>query len=131
MVSQSQKKQTLCPKHFLYRVLAQVLPVSLIVNGNSASPMPANETHISQKEGIYAHHSYQFLCSICLDVFTDPVSTPCGHNFCKNCISQHWDISEKCQCPVCKKVFETRPELHINTFISEMVSHPCFFSVLS
>uniref|UniRef100_A0A668S588 B box-type domain-containing protein n=1 Tax=Oreochromis aureus TaxID=47969 RepID=A0A668S588_OREAU len=26
----------------------------------------------------------RFLCSICWDVFTDPVSTPCGHNFCKN-----------------------------------------------
>uniref|UniRef100_A0AAZ1XKS5 RING-type domain-containing protein n=1 Tax=Oreochromis aureus TaxID=47969 RepID=A0AAZ1XKS5_OREAU len=64
----------------------------------------------------------QFLCSICLDVFTDPVSTPCGHNFCKNCISHHWDISYRCQCPLCKKVFETTPELHINTFISEMVS---------
>uniref|UniRef100_A0A3P9C1B1 Uncharacterized protein n=1 Tax=Maylandia zebra TaxID=106582 RepID=A0A3P9C1B1_9CICH len=64
----------------------------------------------------------QFLCSICLNVFTDPVSTPCGHNFCKNCISQHWDISDRCQCPVCKKVFQTRPELHINTFVSEMVS---------
>ncbi|KAL3999802.1 NADH dehydrogenase (ubiquinone) 1 beta subcomplex subunit 10 [Sarotherodon galilaeus] len=64
----------------------------------------------------------QFLCSICLDVFTDPVSTPCGHNFCKNCISQHWDISERCHCPMCKKMFFTRPELHINTFISEMVS---------
>uniref|UniRef100_A0A3P9C0P3 Zinc finger protein RFP-like n=1 Tax=Maylandia zebra TaxID=106582 RepID=A0A3P9C0P3_9CICH len=64
----------------------------------------------------------QSLCSICLNVFTDPVSTPCGHNFCNICISQHWDISERCQCPVCKKAFEVRPELHINTFISEMVS---------
>ncbi|CAI5638657.1 unnamed protein product [Oreochromis niloticus] len=64
----------------------------------------------------------QFLCSICLDVFNDPVSTPCGHNFCKNCISQHWDINERCQCPMCKKVFEVRPELHVNTFISDMVS---------
>ncbi|XP_063327008.1 E3 ubiquitin-protein ligase TRIM21-like [Pelmatolapia mariae] len=64
----------------------------------------------------------QFLCSICLEVFIDPVSTPCGHNFCKNCISQHWDISDRCQCPMCKKVFETRPELHINTFISDVVS---------
>uniref|UniRef100_A0A3P8P7U2 Uncharacterized protein n=1 Tax=Astatotilapia calliptera TaxID=8154 RepID=A0A3P8P7U2_ASTCA len=63
----------------------------------------------------------QFLCSICLDVFTDPVSTPCGHNFCKTCISQHWDMSQSCQCPMCKETFYTRPQLKINTFISEMV----------
>ncbi|XP_071395903.1 E3 ubiquitin-protein ligase TRIM39-like isoform X2 [Centroberyx affinis] len=65
----------------------------------------------------------QFLCSICLDVFTDPVSTPCGHNFCKNCITQHWDISVQCQCPMCNKLFDRRPELHVNTFISEMAAH--------
>ncbi|XP_038129640.1 E3 ubiquitin-protein ligase TRIM21-like [Cyprinodon tularosa] len=62
-----------------------------------------------------------FLCSICLDVFTDPVSTPCGHNFCKACITQHWDGNEKCQCPFCNKLFKTRPEVEINTFIKEMV----------
>ncbi|XP_029289222.1 E3 ubiquitin-protein ligase TRIM39-like [Cottoperca gobio] len=63
----------------------------------------------------------QFLCSICLDVFTDPVSTPCGHNFCKNCINAHWNTNDQCLCPMCKKVFNTRPELHVNTFICEMV----------
>ncbi|XP_070769470.1 E3 ubiquitin-protein ligase TRIM39-like isoform X4 [Enoplosus armatus] len=64
----------------------------------------------------------QFLCSICLDVFTDPVSTPCGHNFCKNCITVHWDTNDQYLCPMCKKRFNTRPELHVNTFISEMVA---------
>ncbi|XP_073328650.1 E3 ubiquitin-protein ligase TRIM21-like [Pagrus major] len=64
----------------------------------------------------------QFLCSICLDVFTDPVATSCGHNFCKTCITQHWDKNDKCQCPNCKEVFNTRPELKVNTFISEMAA---------
>ncbi|XP_054476047.1 E3 ubiquitin-protein ligase TRIM21-like [Anoplopoma fimbria] len=64
----------------------------------------------------------QFLCSICLDVFTDPVTIPCGHNFCKTCITQHWDVNVQCQCPNCNKVFNTRPDLQINTFISEMAA---------
>ncbi|XP_037623871.1 zinc finger protein RFP-like [Sebastes umbrosus] len=64
----------------------------------------------------------QFLCSICLDVFTDPVSTPCGHNFCKTCITKHWDIKVPFQCPNCKELFYTRPELRVNTFISEMAA---------
>ncbi|KAI3371557.1 hypothetical protein L3Q82_023592, partial [Scortum barcoo] len=64
----------------------------------------------------------QFLCSICQDVFTHPVSTPCGHNFCKTCITKHWNINVLCQCPNCKEVFYTRPELEVNTFISEMAA---------
>ncbi|KAM9334598.1 uncharacterized protein ABDE67_021147 [Symphorus nematophorus] len=64
----------------------------------------------------------QFLCSICLDVFTHPVTIPCGHNFCKNCITEHWDINVQCQCPLCKKVFVRRPELHVNTFITELAA---------
>ncbi|XP_056266044.1 uncharacterized protein LOC130190581 [Pseudoliparis swirei] len=64
----------------------------------------------------------QFLCSVCLDVFTDPVTTPCGHNFCKKCINDYWSTNNQNMCPLCKKVFFSRPELHVNTFISEMVS---------
>ncbi|XP_053192406.1 E3 ubiquitin-protein ligase TRIM39-like isoform X2 [Scomber japonicus] len=64
----------------------------------------------------------QFLCSICLDVFTDPVSTPCGHNFCKNCINEHWNSDDQYLCPLCKEMFNTRPDLRVNTLLSEMVS---------
>ncbi|XP_035620633.1 zinc finger protein RFP-like [Oncorhynchus keta] len=64
----------------------------------------------------------QFLCSICLDVFTEPVSIQCGHNFCMACIGKYWDTSDLCQCPMCKKTFDTRPDLFINTLISEMAA---------
>ncbi|XP_031157023.1 E3 ubiquitin-protein ligase TRIM39-like [Sander lucioperca] len=64
----------------------------------------------------------QFLCSICLDVFTDPVAIPCGHNFCKNCITEHWNTNDQHLCLMCKEGFTTRPDLRVNTFISEMVA---------
>ncbi|XP_031721710.1 zinc finger protein RFP-like [Anarrhichthys ocellatus] len=64
----------------------------------------------------------KFLCSICLDVFTKPVTTPCGHNFCSACIHTYWDGSDTCQCPLCKRVFPQRPELQVNTFVSELAA---------
>ncbi|KAF3705147.1 Zinc finger protein RFP [Channa argus] len=64
----------------------------------------------------------RFLCSVCLDVFTEPVSTPCGHNFCSSCIRKYWDGSDICQCPLCKRTFSPRPELHVNTIISELTA---------
>ncbi|XP_030014160.1 E3 ubiquitin-protein ligase TRIM39-like [Sphaeramia orbicularis] len=64
----------------------------------------------------------QFRCSICLDVFTDPVAISCGHNFCKSCITEHWRVNVPYQCPMCKEEFNTKPLLKINTFISEMVA---------
>ncbi|XP_053537693.1 E3 ubiquitin-protein ligase TRIM39 isoform X2 [Ictalurus punctatus] len=64
----------------------------------------------------------QLQCSICLDVFTDPVSTPCGHNFCMICLKEFWDSSSHCQCPVCKEEFPKRPELRVNTFISGLAA---------
>ncbi|KAM4728558.1 E3 ubiquitin-protein ligase TRIM21-like [Anableps anableps] len=64
----------------------------------------------------------QFLCSICLDLFTDPVSTPCGHNFCKTCITQHWNVNVPHKCPLCNEQFTSRPQLRVNTFIKEMVA---------
>uniref|UniRef100_A0A8C6WGP2 Uncharacterized protein n=1 Tax=Neogobius melanostomus TaxID=47308 RepID=A0A8C6WGP2_9GOBI len=63
----------------------------------------------------------QFLCSICLEVFSAPVITPCGHSFCRACINQHWDNSDHCNCPVCKQAFNTKPKLKVNIVLAEMV----------
>ncbi|XP_067282634.1 E3 ubiquitin-protein ligase TRIM39-like [Pseudorasbora parva] len=60
-------------------------------------------------------------CSICLDVFTNPVTTSCGHNFCKTCLNKCWDNSQTCSCPYCKEKFEHRPDLKINTTLRELV----------
>uniref|UniRef100_A0A8C5BY23 E3 ubiquitin-protein ligase TRIM39-like n=1 Tax=Gadus morhua TaxID=8049 RepID=A0A8C5BY23_GADMO len=62
-----------------------------------------------------------FSCSICLDVFNSPVTTACGHNFCRTCITKLWDEQVKYKCPLCNKLFDTRPDLQINTLLSEMV----------
>nr|XP_055030801.1 E3 ubiquitin-protein ligase TRIM39-like [Misgurnus anguillicaudatus] len=64
--------------------------------------------------------SEELQCCICLDVLSDPVSTPCGHNFCRICLKQYWDNSQIYSCPYCKKTFSKRPELNINTALRQL-----------
>ncbi|XP_038854781.1 E3 ubiquitin-protein ligase TRIM39-like [Salvelinus namaycush] len=63
----------------------------------------------------------QFLCSICLDVFTEPVTTSCGHNFCMACITKYWDSKDLCKCPLCQEKFSRRPKLRVNTTFRKVV----------
>uniref|UniRef100_UPI0037E6FF9D E3 ubiquitin-protein ligase TRIM21-like n=1 Tax=Semicossyphus pulcher TaxID=241346 RepID=UPI0037E6FF9D len=59
-----------------------------------------------------------FLCAICLDVFTKPVAIPCGHTFCRDCITGHWETRKPLfQCPLCKKEYSAMPELCVNTVL--------------
>uniref|UniRef100_A0A8C5BAB7 E3 ubiquitin-protein ligase TRIM39-like n=1 Tax=Gadus morhua TaxID=8049 RepID=A0A8C5BAB7_GADMO len=63
-----------------------------------------------------------FSCSICLDVFNSPVTTACGHNFCRTCVTKFWDEQVRYKCPACNKLFNTRPDLQVNTFLSELLA---------
>ncbi|XP_028672651.2 tripartite motif-containing protein 16-like [Erpetoichthys calabaricus] len=63
----------------------------------------------------------EFICSVCLELLKDPVSIPCGHNFCMQCISECWDQMGICSCPHCRETFNPRPALRKNTLLAEVV----------
>ncbi|XP_040295525.1 E3 ubiquitin/ISG15 ligase TRIM25-like [Bufo bufo] len=53
-------------------------------------------------------------CSICLSLYTDPVSLRCGHNFCRFCIMTVLDAQEAAgvySCPDCREEYLERPAL--------------------
>ncbi|XP_056607961.1 TNF receptor-associated factor 5 isoform X2 [Triplophysa dalaica] len=60
-------------------------------------------------------------CSVCLDVFNDPVTTPCGHNFCKTCLTACWVQSQDYRCPYCKGTFIQSPDLKFNVTLKAIV----------
>ncbi|XP_039609006.1 tripartite motif-containing protein 16-like [Polypterus senegalus] len=63
----------------------------------------------------------EFICTVCSDTMTDPVTIPCGHNFCLNCLLDCWDQNQEFSCPQCRHTFTTRPALRSNTLLSEVV----------
>uniref|UniRef100_A0AAZ1Y208 NACHT domain-containing protein n=1 Tax=Oreochromis aureus TaxID=47969 RepID=A0AAZ1Y208_OREAU len=53
-------------------------------------------------------------CALCQDVLKDPVSTSCGHWFCRQCISSYWDQSDSSgdsSCPQCGERSRSRAGL--------------------
>ncbi|XP_073488474.1 E3 ubiquitin/ISG15 ligase TRIM25-like [Aquarana catesbeiana] len=63
-------------------------------------------------------------CSICLNIYTDPVNLRCGHNFCRVCIDGVLDTQEGSggySCPQCRKRSRSRPILQRNITLCNIV----------
>ncbi|XP_027871994.1 E3 ubiquitin-protein ligase TRIM7 [Xiphophorus couchianus] len=64
-------------------------------------------------------------CPICLQLYNDPVVLPCGHNFCRACISKSADPTysdkEPLRCPECRETYDGVDTLQKNVKLSNIV----------
>ncbi|XP_026124435.1 E3 ubiquitin-protein ligase TRIM21-like isoform X1 [Carassius auratus] len=69
--------------------------------------LPVNTTTMITPVDISRH----LQCPICKNLLTDPVSTSCGHTFCKGCLDKHISRSDA-QCPLCQELVTTKPSVN-------------------
>ncbi|XP_063819280.1 E3 ubiquitin/ISG15 ligase TRIM25-like [Pseudophryne corroboree] len=65
-------------------------------------------------------------CSICLNIYTDPATLRCGHNFCRVCIDHVLDTQEVSgvySCPECREEYMERPNLTKNRKLGNITRH--------
>ncbi|XP_073323720.1 uncharacterized protein [Pagrus major] len=77
-------------------------------------PDLSDEPGPSNTKRIFSIEEQSSCCGLCQDVLKDPVSTSCGHWFCRQCITSRWDQSASSEdffCPQCRKRSRTRPGL--------------------
>lgn len=51
-----------------------------------------------------------FECTLCLKLLYEPVTTPCGHSFCRSCLLQAMDHGNRC--PMCRTVLFISPRTY-------------------
>ncbi|KAF4980888.1 hypothetical protein FZEAL_3210 [Fusarium zealandicum] len=51
-------------------------------------------------------------CQVCYALFYDPLTTACGHTFCRSCL--HRILDHSCYCPICRRPLAINPLLNHN-----------------
>uniref|UniRef100_A0A3B3Y8W1 Tripartite motif containing 35-12 n=1 Tax=Poecilia mexicana TaxID=48701 RepID=A0A3B3Y8W1_9TELE len=61
-------------------------------------------------------------CTLCCDIFSDPVKLECSHSFCSGCLQADWAQKRTRLCPLCKEVRPGRRPSAVCTLSSSSCS---------
>ncbi|MFO0117892.1 MAG: RING-HC finger protein, partial [bacterium] len=64
---------------------------------SNRQPRPNNNTSVYYDDEDVED---EFNCSICWNLMLQPVTTPCGHTFCKSCLQT--TLNQKRECIMCR-----------------------------
>ncbi|XP_069754054.1 tripartite motif containing 105 [Narcine bancroftii] len=62
----------------------------------------------------------ELTCSICCEMFQEPVMLDCMHHFCRRCIVRCWRGPQPVSCPQCRRQFSTK-EFRTNYLVAGVV----------
>ena len=69
------------------------------------------------------HHLLE--CPICLQLLCEPLTTPCGHSFCRPCLVSTLRKNKK-KCPTCRAVCHIEPETQSESIVLSNIAKNCF-----
>eukprot|EP01088_Endostelium_zonatum_P014255 TRINITY_DN304_c0_g1_i1.p1 TRINITY_DN304_c0_g1~~TRINITY_DN304_c0_g1_i1.p1 ORF type:complete len:468 (-),score=107.46 TRINITY_DN304_c0_g1_i1:74-1477(-) len=88
-------------------------------NNNTNSP----DVNISQLLDDYNLNfklgGIDFCCAVCTDILYRPVSTTCGHTFCKACLEEA--LKHKPHCPICRDTISQLQHFKVNLLIEQIL----------
>ncbi|XP_036125397.1 E3 ubiquitin-protein ligase RNF135 isoform X1 [Molossus molossus] len=59
-------------------------------------------------------------CIICHGLLAWPVTLPCGHSFCRDCLKGRWDARRHWSCPTCREGDRQPLQLRKNTLLQDL-----------
>ncbi|KAA8542471.1 hypothetical protein F0562_023393 [Nyssa sinensis] len=62
---------------------------------------------IGRRSHVKPERTDDFDCTLCLKLLYEPITTPCGHSFCRSCLFQSMDRGNRC--PLCRTVLFISP----------------------
>src|SRR3990167_5705674 len=65
-----------------------------------------------------------FECVLCLKLFYEPATLPCGHTFCRSCIGQATLFNNKC--PLCRTVFHSNFKPPVTVSLKNIIEKRIF-----